>query len=44
MYTKSVARHPYQLAPWAVQNYFHGIDQFAPVRQGGAKSRALKKL
>ena len=24
------------------QNHFHGIDQFAPVRHGGNKSRALK--
>ena len=42
MYTKSVVRRPYKLARRAVQNYFHGIDQFAPVRHGGAKSRALK--
>ena len=41
LYTKSVVRRLYQLAPGAVQNHFHGIDQFAPVRHGGDKSRAL---
>ena len=51
MYTKSVIRRPYQLALRAVQNPFHGIDQFAPVRKGAGggggggrgcyKSRAL---
>ena len=38
---KSVVRRSYQLAPRAVQNNFHGIDQFALVRHGGDKSRAL---
>ena len=38
---KSVVRRPNQLAPQAVQTHLHGIDQFAPVRHGGDKSRAL---
>ena len=37
LYTKSLVRRPYQLAPRAVQNHFHGIDQFAPIRHGGDK-------
>ena len=41
MYIKSVVMRPYQLAPQAVQTHVHGIDQFAPVRHGGDKSRAL---
>ena len=41
LYKKSVVRSPYQLAPRAVQNHFHGIDQFSPVQHGGDKSRAL---
>ena len=38
---KSVVRRPYQLAPRAVQNHFHDIDQFAQDRHGGDKSIAL---
>ena len=41
LYIKSVIRRPYQLAPRAAQTHVHGIDQFAPVRHGGDKSRAL---
>ena len=29
LHIKSVVRRPCQLAPRAVQNHFHGIDQFA---------------
>ena len=36
-----MVRRPYQLAPQAVKTHVHGIDQFAPVRHGGDKSRAL---
>ena len=41
LYIKSVARRPYHLSPRAIQNHFHGIDHFAPIRQGGDKSIAL---
>ena len=38
LHIKSVVRRPCQLAPRAVQDHFHGIDQFAQVRHGGDKS------
>ena len=44
MYTKSVVRRPYQLAPRAVQNHFHGIDQFAPVQHRGGGGGAYENF
>ena len=44
MYTKSVVRRPYQLAPRAVQNHFHGTYQFAPVRHRGGGGGGHMKI